>query len=167
MIIDAKMRIGEVGIEGLREESLPFDFLNTCFMWQTRLTLHHCDSRLNHCPLSTGGYRTLPLSLSDSSLRLSFSNWITLFLSPLSDAFMASCRFAIHSLHICTMTDRQLTLVVVGVDGGGVVVGDGRLRDGRAEEAQQDELSTHCGDAVFLKRIGRQATRSVRPISAE
>ena len=80
---------------------------------------------------------------------------------------MASCRFAIHSLHICTMTDRQLTLVVVGVDGGGVVVGDGRLRDGRAEEAQQDELPTHGGDAVFLKRIGRQATRSVRPISAE
>ena len=52
------------------------------------------------------------------------------------------------------MTDRQLTLVVVGVDsGGGVVVGDGRLRDGRAEEAQQDELPTHCGDAVFLKRM--------------
>ena len=50
------------------------------------------------------------------------------------------------------MTDRQLTLVVVGVDGGGVVVGDGRLRDGRAEEAQQDELSTHGDDAVFLKR---------------
>ena len=70
--------------------------------------------------------------------------------------------FSAHSHH-----DRQLTLVVVGVDGGGVVVGDGRLRDGRAEEAQQDELSTHCDDAVFLKRIGRRATRSVRPISAE
>ena len=81
---------------------------------------------------------------------------------------MASCRFAIHSFSAHShLHDRQLTLVVVGVDGGGVVVGDGRLRDGRAEEAQQDELPTHCDDAVFLKRIGRQATRSVRPISAE
>ena len=43
-------------------------------------------------------------------------------------------------------------MVVVGVDGGVGGVGDGLLRDGRAEEAQQDELSTHCGDAVFLRR---------------
>ena len=64
----------------------------------------------------------------------------------------------------------SLTLVVGtgGGDGRGILVGDGLLCDGRAEEAQQDDGSTHCDDGAFVDvPEGKRVTRVVKPINSE
>ena len=62
--------------------------------------------------------------------------------------------------------------MVVGLprrDGRGILVGDGLLCDGRAEEAQQNDGSTHCDDGAFVDLVVPEGTRVwvVKPINSE
>lgn len=63
-------------------------------------------------------------------------------------------------------------ILVVGLprrDGRGILVGDGLLCDGRAEEAQQNDGSTHCDDGAFVGVVPEGGTRVwvVKPINSE
>ena len=76
----------------------------------------------------------------------------------------------VRSLLSSRHADSSLTLVVrlPRRDGRGILVGDGLLCDGRAEEAQQNDGSTHCDDGAFVGVVP-EGTRVwvVKPINSE